>query len=77
MTQAVENFNDIIPIEQTGETGIYLHKRIPDDSRLEPQKTIAEQFDLLRVADAQRFPAFFDYRGHRYLVKIEKSDNER
>jgi methionyl-tRNA formyltransferase len=77
MTQAVENFNDIIPIEQTGEPGPYLHKRKPDDSRLDPQKTIAEQFDLLRVADSQRFPAFFDYRGHRYFVKIEKSDNER
>jgi methionyl-tRNA formyltransferase len=77
MTQAVENFNNITPIEQTGEPGPYLRKRKPDDSRLEPQKTIAEQFDLLRVADSQRFPAFFDYRGHRYFVKIEKSDNER
>ncbi len=28
---------------------------------------------LLRVADPQRFPAFFDLRGHRYLVRIEKA----
>ena len=36
-------------------------------------RSIAEQFDLLRVADPQRFPAFFDLRGHRYLVRIEKA----
>ncbi|WP_407886543.1 hypothetical protein, partial [Scytonema sp. NUACC26] len=34
---------------------------------------LAEQFDLLRVADPDRFPAFFDLRGHRYLVRIEKA----
>ena len=42
------------------------------DSRLDPSRSIAEQFDLLRVADPQRFPAFFDLRGHRYLVRLKK-----
>ena len=43
------------------------------DSRLDPHRPIADQFDLLRVADPDRFPAFFDLRGHRYLVRIEKA----
>ena len=36
------------------------------------------QFDLLRVVDTERYPAFFDCRGRRYIVKIEKavSDEE-
>lgn len=77
MTKAVEKFNEIVPVPQSGDAGIYLRKRTPEDSRLDPEKTIAEQFDLLRVVDAQRFPAFLDYRGKRYLVKIEKDENEK
>jgi len=76
MTQAVEQFGSINSTPQVGEPGPYLSKRSPVDSRLDPNKTIAEQFDLLRVVDAQRYPAFFDYRDRRYLIKIEKAENE-
>ena len=72
MTQAVEKFEAIKPIVQVGDPEPYLPKRSPADSQLDPYKTIAEQFDLLRVVDSQRYPAFFNYRGKRYLVKIEK-----
>jgi len=72
MTQAVEKFEAIKPIVQVDDPGPYLPKRSPADSQLDPYKTIAEQFDLLRVVDSQRYPAFFNYRGKRYLVKIEK-----
>lgn len=76
MTQAVEQFEMIKPTSQTGDPGPYMTKRSPADSQLDPHKSIAEQFDLLRVTDSQRYPAFFDYRGKRYLVKIEKAANE-
>lgn len=74
MTQAVERFNEIKPTPQIGDAGEYMQKRLPRDSQLDPNKTIAEQFDLLRVVDSERFPAFFDYRGKRYLIKIEKDE---
>lgn len=74
MTEAVEKFNSLRPMPQTGAPGPSLPRRTPADSRIDPAKTIAEQFDLLRVSDAQRFPAFFDYRGHRYVIKIEKAE---
>lgn len=77
MTQAVEQFEMIKPMPQIGDPGPYMTKRTPADSRLDPQKSIAEQFDLLRVADSQRFPAFFDYRGARFLLKIEKVEQEK
>jgi methionyl-tRNA formyltransferase len=77
MTEAVEKFCALRPIAQVGEPGEYLRRRTPSDSRLDPDKTIAEQFNLLRVVDAQRFPAFFEYRGCRYLLKIEKVDHEQ
>lgn len=72
MTQAVERFETLEPQPQQGEPGAYLRRRTPEDSRLDPERTIAEQFDLLRVVDSQRFPAFFEYRGHRYRLTIEK-----
>lgn len=72
MTEAVERFEQITPIAQSGEVGPYLQKRTPADSLLDPNKTIAEQFELLRVVDSERYPAFMDYRGQRYLIKIEK-----
>jgi methionyl-tRNA formyltransferase len=52
----------------------YHPRRTPAMSELDPHKTIAEQFDLLRVADPDRYPAFFHFRGHRYVLKIEKAD---
>lgn len=76
MTDAVEQFEKIKPLKQAGDPGSYMKRRKPIDSQLNPEKTIAEQFDLLRVVDSERFPAFFDYRGKRYIVKIEKDKNE-
>lgn len=77
MTQAVEQFETIKPIHQEGDPGPYMALRSPADSQLDPYKTIAEQFDLLRVVDSQRYPAFIDYRGKRYLIKVEKLENEQ
>ncbi|MDT9547571.1 MAG: hypothetical protein RI826_09585, partial [Chlorobium phaeovibrioides] len=73
MDQAVDSFETINPIPQEGNPGNYMPKRSPQDSRLDPLKSIAEQFNLLRVVDSDRYPAFFDYQGKRYLIKIEKS----
>lgn len=47
-------------------------RRVPEDSVLDPQRSLAEQFDLLRVVDNEDYPAYFDYRGHRYRIKIDK-----
>ncbi len=76
MTKAVEQFETIDSFQQVGDPGPYMPLRYPADSQLNPNKTIAEQFNLLRVVDSQRYPAFFDYRGKRYLIKIEKVENE-
>jgi methionyl-tRNA formyltransferase len=72
MTQAVERLETLEPQPQQGEPGPYFRRRTPEDSRLDPERSIAAQFDLLRVVDSQRFPAFFEHRGHRYRLTIEK-----
>ena len=57
--------------EQEGEPTFY-PKRGPQDSELDPDKTIREQFNLLRVVDNERYPAWFELEGQRYVVKVEK-----
>ena len=71
MDWGVENFYTARPREQVGEASYYA-RRTPADSRLDPHRSIAAQFDLLRICDP-RFPAFFDLRGHRYVVDVRKS----
>lgn len=56
---------------QEGEAS-YFRRRRPEDSELDPEKTIAEQFDLLRVCDNERYPAFFRFQGRTYVLKIAK-----
>lgn len=69
---AIQNFASIRPVKQSDDDASYYPRRRPADSRLDPYRSIAEQFDLLRVADPQRFPAFFDLRGCRYEIHLRK-----
>jgi UDP-2,4-diacetamido-2,4,6-trideoxy-beta-L-altropyranose hydrolase len=56
---------------QSGESSFYT-KRTPIDSMIDPNKTIVEQFNLLRIVDNERYPAYFDWLGQRYFLRIEK-----
>ena len=72
---AVQNYAVLPPQDQMEtEDATYFQKRTPQDSRIDPHKTIAEQFDLLRVCDPNRFPAYFEHLGQRYILKLEKSN---
>jgi methionyl-tRNA formyltransferase len=63
---------DARPEPQRGEPTSY-RRRTPDDSRLDPHQSIASQFDLLRVCDPGRFPAFFELFGERFELIVRKS----
>lgn len=72
MDEVVSNFGRIHPRQQDTVKPTYYPRRTADDSRIDPERPLAEQFDLLRVADPQRFPAFFDWRGCRYEIHLKK-----
>lgn len=55
--------------EQQGEESFYKWRH-PKDSQLDIDRTIREQFNLLRVVDNERYPAFFYYQGQRYRLAI-------
>ncbi len=61
-------------VEQRGKA-TYYPKRKPEDSRLDPGKSIASQFNLLRSVNNDVYPAYFRVRGSTYTVKIEKKKN--
>lgn len=70
---AVQQFHEMEPQPQPlSGYGRQYRLRNPADSELDPERSIAEQFDLLRVCDPDRFPAYFRYRGQMYRVQIEK-----
>ncbi len=74
---AVQHFGRVSPKDQTdAEQASYFRKRSPQDSQIDVNKSIAEQFDLIRVCDPNRFPAYFEYLGHRYFLKLEKSNEQ-
>lgn len=72
MDFAVQHFNTIKPTEQSSDTVTYYKKRTTEDSAIDINKSINDQFNLLRICDPNRYPAFFDYLGHRYEISIKK-----
>lgn len=66
--QAQEQSKDISPT--------YYRQRSPQDSSIDPHQSLADQFDLIRVCDPHRYPAFFEFRGQRFKLKLEKLKDE-
>ena len=52
----------------------YYPKRQPSDSRLDIGHNLAEQFNLLRTVDSDYYPAWFEYKGKKFVLKIEKGE---
>jgi len=70
---AVKEFDTIIPVEQNHTIEpTYFPRRKPADSKIDPELSIATQFDLIRVSDPNRFPAYFELHGHNYKLILEK-----
>jgi len=70
---AIENIDAFEPQKQSLDIqSTYYPKREPEDSRIDPSKSIEDQFDLMRVCDPVRYPAYFELHGHRYFLRLEK-----
>ena len=48
----------------------YYKRRTKKDSELNINRSIKSQFNLLRSVDNSNFPAFFHYKGKKYILKI-------
>lgn len=67
----LKEFINIKPYQQKGKESFYL-KRTPADCELDINKTIKEQFNLLRIVDNENYPAFFEINGVKYKICINK-----
>lgn len=75
--QFIDGYSNIVAAgrEQEGEESFYPRRRA-EDSEIDPQKSIEEQFNLLRVVDNQKYPAFFILNGQCYILRITKKKND-
>ena len=69
----LELYPNVLPLKQKGKETFY-RRRTPEDSKLKIDKSLKEQFSLLRVVDNDKYPAFFVYKGHTYVLKIYRKD---
>ena len=60
------------PLPQPDEEGTYFLRRKPRDSELDPELSLAEQFDKIRISDPDRYPAFFELHGAMYEIRLRK-----
>lgn len=65
----VEDYETMLPHPQKGTETIYARRTVKDDE-LDVKKTIEQQMNLLRIADNDRYPLWFQYMGHEYVIKI-------
>ncbi len=73
---AIKEYKIISPVEQNQDIEpTYFPRRKPVDSKIDPELSIASQFDQIRVCDPARFPAYFELHGHRYKLILEKINN--
>lgn len=69
---AIASSDQVEPIVQDHSAATYYRRRLPEDSRLDPDQTLREQFDLMRVCDPARFPCFLELHGEVYEVVLRK-----
>jgi methionyl-tRNA formyltransferase len=64
----ISYFDEIQPVAQCGEDSYYQRRR-PKDSELDIDKSIRESFNLLRVVDNEKYPAFFLYEWKKVYTE--------
>lgn len=77
MTEAIEHLEQIYPQAQSNLVEpSYYRRRTPRDSMINPEQSISQQFDLLRMCDPERYPAWFEMHGQKYKIVLEKLNDE-
>jgi len=66
-----DDYPNIVAHKQVGE-GSFYKRRTAQDSKLDLDKTLREQFNFLRIVDNKHYPAYFEHQGHTYVMHIFK-----
>lgn len=68
----IEKYDSFLPPKKQCGDESFFPKRTSKDSELDVNKTIKEQFNLLRIVDNSEYPAFFYMHGKKYLIRIDE-----
>ena len=68
----IKNFPDNHSTPQKG-TSTWNRKRSLKDSELDINKSILEQINLLRIVDNKLYPAYFFYKGEKFILHVSKA----
>jgi methionyl-tRNA formyltransferase len=68
----LRSYPDIFREKQTGDASFY-KRRKPSDSELDVDRSIREQFNLMRIANNEHWPLYFRMHGEKYVLKICKA----
>ena len=71
----VSKYPEVQGRQQVGSESFF-EKRGVEDSGLDIEQSIKDQFNLLRVVDNEKYPAFFEHLGKKYILKIYKADEK-
>lgn len=75
MDWAIEHCDKTVPNPQSGKA-TYYPRRKPEDSQIDPFRSIADTFNAMRIANPHRYPAWFELHGQRYKITLEKLSDE-
>ncbi len=67
----LKNYNKLKPKKQIGKP-TYNKRRTKKDSLINVNKSLKNQFNLLRVCDNEKYPAYFILKNKKYILKIFK-----
>lgn len=73
IAQFLDAYPAVETTKQTGEDSFY-RKRSRKDGELDIDKSIREQFNLLRIGNNEEWPSHFYIDDHKYVLKIFKSE---
>jgi len=69
----ITDYQKLVPQIQVGESN-FNPIRTPEDSELDMNKSLSDQFNLLRVVNNQDYPAFFIKDGVRYKLEVSRDE---
>jgi len=67
----LKKYPNIKSFKQKGKSN-FNRMRNSNDSEININKSIKSQFNLLRICDNEKYPAFFKYKNHKFILKIFK-----
>lgn len=69
----LEKYPKLKNFHQKGNPSFY-KKRHKWSNKLDINKNLRSQFNILRIADNENYPAYFNYRNKKFVLKIYKSE---